>query len=108
MRYTVKIDDDLISDKDMLKQISLICPSDKSSGHRQKYFVYDRPTSFWADPDFFLNGTNRGARIDTWNNLSPYGSPVVLCEYEPYHDLSKEIGFEPDKWKGRFLNLHAN
>src|SRR6266853_4326622 len=108
LMYADEDDAYLCSYEDMLKQIPMICPSDKSNGRRQKYILYTRPTSFSADPVLFLNGTSRGARVDIWSNLDPYGPPWVLCEWEPYHDLSKQPGFEPDKWKGRFLTLLGN
>ena len=107
--YAGEHDGYLCSYQDMLKQMPMLCPSDKSSGKSHKLFFTDTlPTSFRPSIDCFLNGTDRGARLDTWNNLNPYGSPSVLCEWEPYHDSSKEIGFEPDKWKGRFLSLHRD
>src|SRR5712691_10282113 len=43
----------LCSYENMLKEIPMICPSDKSGGRRQKGFVYNRPTSFWAFPNYF-------------------------------------------------------
>src|SRR2546422_1954922 len=58
----------LCSYEDMLKQISMICPSDTSGGRRQKGYVYNRPTSFWAFPDYFLWGTNRGLRSSSWSS----------------------------------------
>jgi len=100
----------LCSYQDMLKQISMVCPSDKSNGTKRKFFFNDTlPSSFSPSMNFFLNVTNQGARLNTWNNPSAVGSPsVMLCEWEPYHDSSKTIGFEPDKWKGRFLVLNAD
>src|SRR2546428_8912717 len=44
----------LCSYQDMLKQIPMLCPSDKSSGKGQKGFIYNQPTSCWAFPNCFL------------------------------------------------------
>src|SRR5882762_1775776 len=70
--YAEDHDGYLCSYVDMLKQIPMVCPSDKSDGRRQKYILYHWPTSFSADDwFFFLNGTKKGARLDTWNNGFP-------------------------------------
>src|SRR5258708_6806625 len=44
--YTDEHEGYLCSYEGMLKQIPMICPSDKSGGRRQKGIVYNRPTSF--------------------------------------------------------------
>lgn len=100
----------LCSYQDMLKQISMLCPSDNSNGKSHRMFFADNlPTSFNQNLSFFLNVTNKGARLDTWNNLSWNGIPAwMLCEWGPYHDLSRQPGFEPGKWKGRFLLLNVD
>jgi len=93
----------LCSYEEMLKKIPMICPSDKSNGRRQKYIVYNRPTSFMASPNYFLWGPRRGLRSSAWSSQE-----TMLIEYEPYHDLSKQPGFEFDKWRGRFLMLTSD
>ena len=100
----------LCSYDDMLKKIPMLCPSDKYQGKKaHNGVVYNLPTSFWASPTCFLWGTNRGAHLDTWSRMNPGGWQYsMLWEYEPYHDLSRKPGFEPDKWKGRFLTLNAD
>ena len=90
--------------EELLRQVPLICPNDSSHGEFQKGFTYRLPTSYWASSFYFANYSGgRHRRLDS-------GTPesILLCEYQPYHDPSKKIGFEPDKWKGRFLNLMAD
>src|SRR5258706_12207665 len=89
--------------EDLLQQVPMVFPSDVSNGKFQKGFTYRLPTSFWASPRFFLLGPNKGLRLDAWKPPEE-----ILTEYQPYHDPSREIGFEPDKWKGRFLVLVAD
>src|SRR5258705_470241 len=48
------------------------------------------------------NGCNNEPSIKETGAL---GIHFDRTEWEPYHDLSKQPGFEPDKWKGRFLTL---
>lgn len=88
--------------EDLLRQIPMICPSDKSDGKDRKHVTYRRPTSFWASPFYFSAYERR--RLDFGRPSENY----LLCENYPFHDPSREIGFEPDKWKGRFLNLMAD
>lgn len=108
--YAEDHDGYLCSYEDMLKQIPMLCPSDQHHGRKpHSGFVYNLPTSFRASVHYFLNGTNRGERLSAWSKVSVTGSPgIMLSEYEPYHDLSKQVGFEPDKWKGGFLLLNAD
>ena len=91
---------------DMLRQVPMVCPSDDSNGQRLKatYSQNPQPTSFDCDSSFFLLGTNRGAPLRIWSN-PPYRDSSLLVENQPFHDPSKHIGFEPDKWKGHFLEL---
>lgn len=90
--------------EELLRQIPMICPSDSSNGKFQKDFTYRLPTSFWASLFYFSNGSNNRLRLDPGKPSEHY----LLCEYQPYHDPSRRIGFEPGKWKGRFLNLMAD
>src|SRR6266566_4853669 len=90
--------------EDLLRQIPMICPSDNSNGKFQKGFTYRLPTSFWASPFYFSDGPYKGRRLEPGKPSENY----LLCEYCPYHDPARKIGFEPDKWKGRFLNLMAD
>ncbi len=91
--------------EELLRQVPLICPSDSSNGEFQKPFAYRLPTSYWASPFYFSNySNNRRRRLDFGK---PYES-ILLCEYQPYHDPSRKIGFEPGKWRGRFLTLMAD
>lgn len=107
--YAEDHDGYLCSYEDMLKKMPMLCPSDKFEGKKpQGGFVYNLPTSYWASPDCFLWGTNRGARLDTWSPVNSSGPmlPGMLCEYEPYHDLSKQpSSTTPGKWHGRYLEL---
>jgi len=93
----------LCSYDDMLRQVPILCPSDSSNGKRMKtvWSQNPQPTSFDCDPTFFLTGTNKGAPF------RPSSTPAwwFLVENEPFHDPSKQVGFEPDKWKGHFLEL---
>ena len=100
----------LCSYEAMLKQTPMLCPSDKYEGKKaHSGFVYNLPTSFWASPSCFFSGTNRGAHLDAWSQEVPGGGKfAMLTEYEPYHDPSRKPGFEPDKWKGKFLTLSAD
>ncbi len=97
----------LCSYEDMLKQMPMLCPSDKNNGKRQMVFTYNVPTSFWASTEVFLEVTNRGVHRDTWSKAKPgVRMPyAMLCEYEPYHDLSRKPAFERGKSEGRFLQL---
>lgn len=90
----------------MLRQIPMLCPSDPSNGKHLKgaYSENPEPTSFGCDPQFFLLGTIRGAPLQTWSNPA-YRDCELLVEWEPFHDASKQVGFEPGKWKGHFLEL---
>jgi prepilin-type N-terminal cleavage/methylation domain-containing protein len=102
--YAEDHDGYLCSYEDMLKKMPMLCPSDKFEGKKpHSGFVYNLPTSYWASPEYFLWGTNRGARLDTWSRLIPGGS--LVCEYEPYHDLSKKLSDTPGMWHGRYLEL---
>jgi type II secretory pathway pseudopilin PulG len=96
----------LCSYDDMLRQIPMLCPSDPSNGKHLKaaYSESPEPTSFDCDPQFFLLGTNRGVPLQAWSN-PPYRDWELLVENEPFHDPCKQVGFEPDKWKGHFLEL---
>ena len=88
--------------ENFLREIPMICPSDKSNGKDQRGVTYRLPTSFKVSSFYFLPYERR--RLD-------FGKPSenwLLCENYPFHDPSREIGFEPDKWKGRFLNLLAD
>ena len=91
----------LCSYDDMLRQIPMVCPSDNSAGKRQKS-LHTQPTSFDECRILFLDGTNKGERLPTWNNW------WLVVENEPFHDPSKQTGFEPDKWKGHFLLLRGD
>lgn len=102
--YAEDHDGYLCSYDDMLKQIPMLCPSDDSDGKRQKYFQYRQRTSFHGSCFVFSVGTNRGERLQTWSDPS-HRDWWLVVENEPFHDPSKQIGFEPDKWKGHFLKL---
>jgi len=106
--YAEDYDGYLCSYDDLLKKMPMLCPSDKFDGKKPRSgFRINQPTSYGPIFDCFLWGTNRGARLDTWSPVN-FSGPVLsgmLCEYEPYHDLSKKPGFEPGKWHGRFLEL---
>lgn len=97
----------LCSYDDMLRQTSMLCPSDDSSGNRQRHIQYAQPTSYFGSPFVFLGGTNKGARLEDWGDAS-HRDWWFVEENEPFHDSCKQIGFEPDKWKGRLLELRLD
>jgi Tfp pilus assembly protein PilE len=95
----------LCSYDDMLRQIPMLCPSDNSNGQRQKFYQYAQPTSFHGSLFVFSGESNTATLpVQFWSNPS-YRDWWLVVENEPFHDPSRQIGFEPDKWKGRFLEL---
>jgi len=96
--YTDEHDGLLGSYWDFFKQTPMLCPSDNTFGTLYQS-TNAPPSSYFPSPFVFGDG-KRLADLprDSW----------MLHENHPWHDHSKAPGFEPGKWKGRFLMLNVD
>lgn len=79
-----------------LQKVPLVCPSDWNPGLESQTGL---PSSFMASPFVFSSRHRLDAQPSYF---------WMLTEHHPFHDLSKKPGFEPGKWKGRFLSLNVD